>query len=176
MAKSNAWSCQLRKIKAQNPKKKNFEENVWLWLKRCFFLAFLDSLFFCFENQKTKTLVFLVFLRYWLIVHRPKKTKKLKVFLFFGFYCFGFMWIEKLKTKKNIEFFAVWGLVNSTFMKKNTNVFCFLTFKTPKKNEKNSRNTKKTIFWVKTKHSPQSLGFFVFVFLVLCLDLPQLAA
>lgn len=101
---------------------------------------------FLFWKSKNKNLGVFSFLRYWLIVHRPKKTKKLKVFLFFGFYCFGFMWIEKLKTKKNIEFFAVWGLVNSTFMKKTPMFFVFWLSKPQKKTKKTQGTPKKQSF------------------------------
>ena len=75
-------------------KKTNFWENVWFWLK-----SLLFSLFFEMETQKN----FVFFLNGY-DQSRYQKNKKLKLYLFFQHFRFGFLHWKVSKTKNNVFF------------------------------------------------------------------------
>ena len=90
----------LEKQKTQaKPKKqkKNFWENVWFWLRRCFFwVSLVFFVVFWFWNGKPKTTFFLFFEWIWSI-KISKNNKQLK--FFFQHFRFGFLHWKVSKTK-----------------------------------------------------------------------------
>ena len=88
------------------------------------FLVFPRFVVFCFEMEKTKTLFCLVF---WMDMIN-QDLKKTHVFLRFCFYCYGLIWFQKPKNKKNCSCFCFFEiLVDSMYAKKpKKHVFLFL--------------------------------------------------
>ena len=70
------------------------------------------------------------------------------------------------KNQKNLEFFLFFAFLQLRLPSKNQKKpRFFLVFKNlNQKKTKNSRKTKKNIFWPETKTSPKSFGFLVFWF------------
>ena len=102
--------------------------------------------------------------------HQKKQTKKTKLWeeclvltqnSFFPMICW-FSLVSKPKNPKTIElffFFRYWLIASTQKKHKTTQGFLFLHFE-PTEIKKKTGKTKKNIFWLKTKHYPQSVFCF----------------
>ena len=125
-------------------------------LKDVFCLFSLGFFFFWFWNGNTKTLVVLFLNRY-----DPSRSHKKTRF----FWCLAFETISnhnsKSKNKKKHWVFCFFEiLVESMYAKKQKNVCFVFGFW----NQNKKTREKQNIFWVKTKHYPQSFFLFFFGF------------
>ena len=113
--------------------------------------------------DKTKKLCFFGF---WMdmISQNVKKHKQYsRFFLAFQHVRFGFLHWKVSKTK-NIWFFVFWYLDWSYPFKKTKNKQCVFFSVVPfQTRKKDGKQTKKNLFWVKTKHSPQNMFFWFLV-------------
>ena len=107
----------------------------------------------------------LCFFGFWMdmISQNVKKHKQYsRFFLAFQHVRFGFLHWKVSKTK-NIRFFVFlisWLIISIQKNKKQTMCFFRLFHFKP---EKDGKQTKKNLFWVKTKHSPQNMFFWFLV-------------
>ena len=99
------------------PKKQNFEENGWFWLKRLFFVFPRFCLFLVGFNSQPW-----VFFAYILLTNIPK-NKKLK--LFFGCVIFPFFVIDWYGFKSQTKMFFFAYMLSTNIFKKQKDSSCF---------------------------------------------------